>query len=214
MPIHPGHLDFQVIHDSLLRDLAERGRVTTFDKGNMLIREGDRGDTMLVILAGRVKVFSSNSEGKEVIYNIYGVGETIGEMALDHGTRSASVQAMEETICSVINHDELRRYISANPDFAMHLVAMLIGRTRTAVESLRQMALLDVHGRLVNLLTSLTPEHKGVGKVTERLSQQELADRVGASRDMVSRILLNLEEEGYVEIRSRQIDVLKPLPKE
>lgn len=214
MPVRPGSLDFQVIQDSLLRDLAERGRATSFTKGDVLIREGDRGDTMLVILSGRVKVFSSNSDGKEVIYNVYGVGESIGEMALDHGTRSASVQAMEETTCSIINHDELRRYIAANPDFAMQLIAKLIGRTRMAVESLKQMALLDVHGRLVNLLTSLTPEHKGVGKVTERLSQQELADRVGASRDMVSRILHNLEEEGYVEIRSRQIEVLRPLPKD
>lgn len=214
MALRPGTLDFQVIQDSLLRDLAERGRVTSFGKGDVLIREGDRGDTMLVILSGRVKIFSSNSDGKEVIYNIYGVGETIGEMALDHGTRSASVLAMEETTCSIINHDELRRYIAANPDFAMQLIAKLISRTRVAVESLRQMALMDVHGRLIKLLTSLTPDHKGVGNVTERLSQQELADRVGASRDMVSRILHNLEEEGYVEIRSRQIEVLRPLPKD
>lgn len=214
MGLRPGTLDFQVIQDSLLRDLAARGRVTSFAKGDVLIREGDRGDTMLVILSGRVKVFSSNSDGKEVIYNIYGVGETIGEMALDHGTRSASVLAMEETTCSIINHEELRRYIAANPDFAMQLIAKLIRRTRVAVESLRQMALMDVHGRLVKLLSSLTPDNKGIGNVTERLSQQELADRVGASRDMVSRILHNLEEEGYVEIRSRQIEVLRPLPKD
>ena len=214
MSLRPRSLDFQVIQDGLLRDLAERGRVTSFGKGDVLIREGDRGDTMLVILSGRVKVFSSNSDGKEVIYNIHGVGETIGEMALDHGTRSASVLAMEETTCSIINHEELRRYIAANPDFAMQLIAKLISRTRIAVESLRQMALLDVHGRLVKLLTSLTPDQKGIGNVTERLSQQELADRVGASRDMVSRILHSLEEEGYVEIRSRQIEVLRPLPKD
>ena len=205
---------FDVVKEPLLRELAEHGRITTFNKGEMLIREGERGETLFILLRGRVKVFSANNEGKELILDTRGAGETLGEMTLDDGVRSASVAALEETTCSIVTHDEMRRYIVANPEFALQLILYLIGRTRGAVESLKRMALLNVHGRLTNLLTSLTPKQQGIGYITEKLSQQQLAERVGASRDMVSRILHELADEGYVAIHSKQIEVLKPLPKE
>jgi CRP/FNR family cyclic AMP-dependent transcriptional regulator len=200
------------IRESLLRTVAEQGRITTFRKGTLIIREGERGETMFVILSGRVKVFSSSREGKEVILDVHGPGETIGEMALDEGLRSASVVTLETTTCSVISRDMMRRFVTDNPDFALQLIAKLIQRTRMAVENVKRLALLDVHGRLTALLSGLTPGHAGVGVLTERMTQQELADRVGASRDMVSRILHDLAKEGYIAIRSRRIEVLKELP--
>lgn len=205
-------IQFAAISESLLRAVAEQGRITTFAKDSMIIREGERGDTMFVILSGRVKVFSSNREGKEVILDMHGPGETIGEMALDEGLRSASVVTLEPTTCSLISRDMMRRYVTANPDFALQLIAKLIRRTRIAVENVKRLALLDVYGRLTSLLISLTPEQCGVGVLTERMTQQELAERVGASRDMVSRILHDLAEGGYVAIRSRRIEVLKRIP--
>ena len=203
---------FIAIRESLLRAVAEQGRITTFAKDSMIIREGEHGDTMFVILAGRVKVFSSNRDGKEVILDTHGPGETIGEMALDEGVRSASVITLDATTCSVITREMMRRYVAENPDFALQLIAKLIRRTRIAVENVKRLALLDVYGRLVALLSSLTPEQSGVGVLTERMTQQELAERVGASRDMVSRILHDLAEGGYVAIRSRRIEVLKRIP--
>jgi CRP/FNR family cyclic AMP-dependent transcriptional regulator len=200
------------IRESLLRTVAEQGRITTFRKGTLIIREGERGETMFVILSGRVKVFSSSREGKEVILDVHGPGETIGEMALDEGLRSASVVTLETTTCSVISRDMMRRFVANNPDFALQLIAKLIQRTRMAVENVKRLALLDVHGRLTALLSGLTPGHAGVGVLTERMTQQELADRVGASRDMVSRILHDLAKEGYIAIRSRRIEVMKRLP--
>ncbi|MBC7623835.1 MAG: Crp/Fnr family transcriptional regulator [Aeromicrobium sp.] len=204
---------FEVVKESLLRALAEHGRITTFNKREMLIREGERGETLFILLRGRVKVFSANNEGKELILDTLGPGDTLGEMTLDAGVRSASVEALEATTCSVVTADEMRRYITANPEFALQLITHLIGRTRIAVENLKRMAPLNVHGRLTTLLTSLTPKQQGTGYITEKLSQQQLAERVGASRDMVSRILHDLAAEGYVAIHSKQIDVLKPLPK-
>jgi CRP/FNR family cyclic AMP-dependent transcriptional regulator len=204
---------FKVVKQPALRELAEHDRVTTYQKGELLMREGEHGETLVISLSGRVKVFSSNNEGKELILDTRGAGETLGEMTLDAGLRSASVAALEETTCSVVTHDEMRRYIVANPEFALQLILHLIGRTRGAVESLKRMALLNVHDRLTNLLTSLTPKQQGIGYITEKLSQQQLAERVGASRDMVSRILHKLANEGYVAIQSKQIEVLKPLPK-
>jgi CRP/FNR family cyclic AMP-dependent transcriptional regulator len=208
----PSADQFVAIRESLLRAVAEQGRITSFPKDSMIIREGERGDTMFVILSGRVKVFSSNRDGKEVILDMHGPGETIGEMALDEGLRSASVVTLEPTTCSLITRDMMRRYVAANPDFALQLIAKLIRRTRIAVENVKRLALLDVYGRLTSLLNSLTPAQSGVGVLTERMTQQELAERVGASRDMVSRILHDLAEGGYVAIRSRRIEVLKPIP--
>ena len=203
---------FVAIRESLLRAVAEQGRITTFAKDSMIIREGEHGDTMFVILAGRVKVFSSSRDGKEVILDTHGPGETIGEMALDEGLRSASVITLEPTTCSLITRDMMRRYVAANPDFALQLIAKLIRRTRIAVENVKRLALLDVYGRLTGLISSLTPEQCGVGVLTERMTQQELAERVGASRDMVSRILHDLAEGGFVVVRSRRIEVLKQIP--
>ena len=203
---------FVAIRESLLRAVAEQGRITTFAKDSMIIREGEHGDTMFVILAGRVKVFSSSRDGKEVILDTHGPGETIGEMALDEGLRSASVITLEPTTCSLITRDMMRRYVAANPDFALQLIAKLIRRTRIAVENVKRLALLDVYGRLTGLISSLTPDQCGVGVLTERMTQQELAERVGASRDMVSRILHDLAEGGFVVVRSRRIEVLKRIP--
>ena len=210
----PRPLRFEVIKESLLRELAEHGRITTYQKGDLLIREGERGETLFILLTGRVKVYSSNNEGKELILDTLGPGETFGEMTLDRGIRSASVAALDPITCSVVTADEMRRFITANPEFALPLITHLIGRTRIAVENLKRMALLNVQGRLTSLLTSLTPKQQGVGYITEKLSQQQLAERVGASRDMVSRILHDLAAEGYVTIHSRQIEVLKQLPKQ
>ena len=210
----PRPLRFEVIKESLLRELAEHGRITTYQKGDLLIREGERGETLFILLTGRVKVYSSNNEGKELILDTLGPGETFGEMTLDRGIRSASVAALDPITCSVVTADEMRRIITANPAFALQLITHLIGRTRIAVENLKRMALLNVQGRLTSLLTSLTPKQQGIGYITEKLSQQQLAERVGASRDMVSRILHDLAAEGYVAIHSRQIEVLKQLPKQ
>ncbi len=208
----PTPVHFAAIRESLLRAVAEQGRIITFAKDHVIIREGERGDTMFVILSGRVKVFSSNREGREVILDTHGPGETIGEMALDEGLRSASVLTLELTTCSLITRDMMRRYVAANPDFALQLIAKLIRRTRIAVDNVKRLALLDVYGRLAVVLTSLTPGQCGIGVLTERMTQQELSERVGASRDMVSRILHDLAEGGYVAIRSRRIEVLKRIP--
>ncbi len=166
---------------------------------------------MYVILRGKVKVFSVGRSGKEVILDVHGPGETVGEMALDGGTRSASVQTIEPTTCSVVSRQALRQAIVENPDFALQQIVRLIGRTRLAVENVKRIALLDVEGRLRDILTKGATEKSGVGLFAPRMTQLELAERVGASRDMVSRILRDFESKGLIELRSRQIRILQPL---
>ena len=104
------------IGDPMVRELATRGQVRAFPKNAVIINEGDRGDSLYVILTGRVKVYVSDDDGREMILDIYGPGDYVGEMALDGRPRSASVMTLEQTSCSVVTRDELRSAIGAYVD--------------------------------------------------------------------------------------------------
>lgn len=202
------------ISDPMVRELASRGQVRTFPKNAVIINEGDRGDSLYVLLSGKVKVYVSDDDGREMILDMYGPGDYVGEMALDGRPRSASVMTLEPTSCSVVTRDELRRAIGANPDIAMSLIATLIDRARIATDNVKNLALMDVYGRVARLLLSLAKEDGGKLVVPERMTQQDIADRVGASRDMISRIFKDLTIGGYVTIENRTITIhRKPPPR-
>jgi CRP/FNR family cyclic AMP-dependent transcriptional regulator len=200
------------IGDPMVRELALRGQVRAFPKNAVIINEGDRGDSLYVILTGKVKVYVSDDDGREMILDIYGPGDYVGEMALDGRPRSASVMTLEPTTCSVVTRDELRSAISANPDVAMGLIATLIDRARIATDNVKNLALMDVYGRVARLLLSLAKEDGGKLVVPERMTQQDIADRVGASRDMISRIFKDLTIGGYVTIENRTITIHRKPP--
>jgi len=200
------------IGDPMVRELALRGQVRAFPKNAVIINEGDRGDSLYVILTGKVKVYVSDDDGREMILDIYGPGDYVGEMALDGRPRSASVMTLEPTTCSVVMRDELRSAISANPDIAMGLIATLIDRARIATDNVKNLALMDVYGRVARLLLSLAKEDGGKLVVPERMTQQDIADRVGASRDMISRIFKDLTIGGYVTIENRTITIHRKPP--
>jgi len=193
-------------------ELASRGRIQNFRKGVVIIQEGDVGDTLYIILAGRVKVFATGEDGREIVLDIHGRGECIGEMALDGGPRSASVITLEPTTCSVVTRATLREHIAKYPDIAFELLAKLIRRVRRATLNVKNLALLDVYGRVTRLLTELAVEQEGKLVIAEKLTHQDIAERVGASREMVSRLLKDLALGGYLEVRERHIILKKPLP--
>ncbi len=196
-----------------LHALVAHGVLRTYRKGTLIIDEGSHGDTLYVVLKGHVKAFSSDARGREVTYGVYGAGEYFGEMSLDGGPRSASVMAMQATTCAVLARQTLRSYIAANPDFAFELISRVIHRARAATINARNMALLDVYGRVVQLLDSLaSPPVDGVRLLNERLTHADIAARVGCSREMVSRLLKDLERGGYTEQRQRHLVLLKRLP--
>jgi CRP/FNR family cyclic AMP-dependent transcriptional regulator len=201
------------IADTRVRELARIGQLRSMPRGTVFIHEGERGDSLYVILAGRVKVFVADDEGREMVLDIHEPGDYVGEMSLDGRPRAASVITMEPTVCSVLSREVLRSAIAADPDVAMHLISTLIGRARAATESVRNLALMDVYGRVARLLLSLAVEQPdGRLVVTEKLTQQEIADRVGASRDMVSRIFKDLTKGGYVTVVDRRIVINRKPP--
>jgi len=182
-----------------LRALAARGQPRRYGKGTLLIQEGDLGDTLFIIVSGRVKAFSSGERDREIVYGVYGPGEYFGEMSMDGGPRSASVITLEPTLGVAITRPTLLAHIAANPEFAFELIARVIRRARLATQSARSMALLDVYGRVVHLLDEMSlPQADGTRLIAERLTHAEIANRVGCSREMVSRLMKDLERGGYV----------------
>ena len=195
-----------------LRELAARGRMQQYRKDVVMLQEGDHGDTLYIVLAGRVKVFATGVDDREIVFDIHGPGEYVGEMALDGGPRSASVMTLEPTTCSVVTRVTLKDHIAKHPEFAFELLAKVIRRARRATESARDLALLDVYGRVRRLFDSLAVERDGTRLIPEKLTHQEIADRVGSSREMISRLLKDLSEGGYISVSEKLITLRKPLP--
>jgi CRP/FNR family transcriptional regulator, cyclic AMP receptor protein len=200
-------------NDSLVHALAARGVQRRYRRGTVLIQEGDKGDTLFIVISGKLRAYASDDSGKEITYGVYGVGEYVGEMSLDGGTRSASVITTEASVCAVVTRETLLGFISERPEFALELIAKLIRRARLATESARSMALVDVYGRLTQWLTQLSsPQSDGTRLITERITHQELANHLACSREMVSRLLKDLEKGGYVVLRDKRLVLLKALP--
>ncbi|HOZ65197.1 MAG TPA: Crp/Fnr family transcriptional regulator [Burkholderiaceae bacterium] len=196
-----------------LRALASRGVLRNYRKNTIIITENDPGDTMFVLVQGRVKAYSSDVDGRELTYGTIDAGDYFGEMSLDGGPRSASVITLEPCVCAVIDRAEVRAYLAEAPDFAMTLINEVIRRARAATESARSMALLNVYGRVVALLESYGgPAKAGMPVLIFPVTHQDLASRVGASREMVSRLLKDLEKGEYVKLGVKRITLLKKLP--
>jgi CRP/FNR family cyclic AMP-dependent transcriptional regulator len=196
-----------------LRALAERGETRRYRKGTLLIQEGDYGDTLFIILSGRLRAFSSGEKEREITYGVYGPGEYLGEISLDGGPRSASVITLETSTCAVVARRTLERFIAERPEFAFELLAKVIRLARASTLSARQLALNDVYGRLKALLLSLVVEPADTGpRVAERLTHQEMANRLGCSREMVSRLMKDLERGGYLVVEDHRFVLGKTLP--
>ncbi|HXN16269.1 MAG TPA: Crp/Fnr family transcriptional regulator [Usitatibacter sp.] len=208
----PNATQLAAIQDAFVKALAALGRVRTYPKNTVFITEGDSSDSVFVVLSGKVKVFVSDNEGREMILDTHGPGEYVGEMAMDGKPRSASVMTLEPTTFSVVARDPIREAIRKNPDFALDMIAKVIDRARLATSSVKHLALLDVYGRVARLLLEMAVETDGKLLIPDKITQQEIAERVGASRDMVSRIFRDLTIGGYITVEHRMITINKKPP--
>ena len=201
------HLDEQA-----LRALAPGGAVRSYAKNVVIVSEGDTTDSLYVVLSGRVKAFVSDESGREAVVNTIGVGDYFGELVLDGGPRSASIMTLEPCRLFVIPQADVERLLEANPAFARDLLRKLIGKVRSLTGRVADLALKDVYARLVKFIDENAADEQGRRVISERLTQSDIAERIGGSREMVSRILKDLAVGGYVAIESRQIVVLRDLP--
>jgi CRP/FNR family cyclic AMP-dependent transcriptional regulator len=201
------HLDEQA-----LRAMAPGGSVRSYPRSVVVVTEGDPTDSLYVVLSGRVKVFVADDNGKELVLGTIAAGDFFGELVLDGGPRAASIMTLEASRFFIIPQRDAEALLSGNPQFARHLMRKLIGKVRSLTERVRDLALRDVYSRLVRFLEEQAVEHEGRRVVRERLTQAEIAARIGGSREMVSRILSDLSAGGYVGLEARQIVLLRKLP--
>jgi CRP/FNR family transcriptional regulator, cyclic AMP receptor protein len=216
MPDHPSHFSDSTppgAMSELLAELAARGKENRYRKGTLLIREGDVGETLFIILKGQLRAYTTGDKDRELTYGIYGPGEYIGEMSLDGGPRSASVVTLEASTCVLVTRTTLQNFIAERPDFAFELLSKVIRRARAATLSAKQMALNDAYGRLAALLTKLAQaQPDGTLLVPGPLTQKDISFRLGCSREMVARLLKDLQRGDYIAVDRGGIRLLKTLP--
>jgi CRP/FNR family cyclic AMP-dependent transcriptional regulator len=194
-------------------DLLKTANVRSFPRNTIVISEGDDTDAVYFILGGRVKVYLSDENGREVDIGFLGSGEYFGEMALEPGYRSASVITMEPCKLAVVRMEDFRLFLRNHPDFAYQLITRLIRRARTVTKSLKNLALLDVYGRLSQLLHELAKPEGESWVIDEPMSQHQIACRIGCSREMVSRIFKDLVAGNYLSVYRGRIEIKRRLPR-
>ncbi|TMH39110.1 MAG: cyclic nucleotide-binding domain-containing protein [Betaproteobacteria bacterium] len=177
-----------------------------YPKDSTIIAAGDSTDALYIVISGRLKVIMSDNEGREVILAILNPGEFFGEMGLiDQAPRSATVVTLESCELLTITRTDFTKCLQKNFDFTMNVMRGLVKRLREADTKIGSLALMDVCGRVARLLMEMAETIDGQKVITKRLPKQQIAKMIGASREMVSRVMKDLETNGHIEVRARQI---------
>ena len=180
-----------------------------YPKNAVVLTEGEMGDSLFMIQSGKVKVFIGDPDGREMILKILGPGDFFGEMSMiDKQPRSASVTTLEGCTFLVMTHAAFEKCIEQAPRIANMVMRILAQRMREADKKIGTLALMDVYGRVASTLLELAVPIDGKLMVGEKLSQQDLANMVGASREMVNRILKDLSDRGFISVESKAITII------
>ena len=197
---------FASFPEEQLRVIATTVTRRSAARANTIMAAGDATDSLYIVLSGRLKVMMSDSDGKEVILAILGPGEFFGEMGLiDEEPRSASVVTLEPCELLSIAKRDFRKCLAENFEMSMAVMRGLVRRLREADRKIGSLALLDVYGRVSRLLLDMAETVNGEKIVTKRLPKQDIAKMIGASREMVSRVMKDLQVGGYIEMRGSSI---------
>lgn len=219
---------FSGLSEQAIAAIEHRMSMRSFPKNSILISEGDRSSTLYFILSGRVKVYVSDDNGREFILNTLDTGDYFGELGiLDDENRTATVMALEPVSFKILQKKDFDSLRKEFPEIDQALILNLVRRVRQLTDNVKTLALHDVYGRIRKLFQHLSDKDKEHQKennqkesstkekstmIREKLTQQEIANRVGSSREMVARILKDLEEGGYIRMEKKQLEVLKALP--
>lgn len=195
-------------------DLLENHMITrTFRKNTVIINEGDQANSLYIILSGMVKVFLSNEDGKEIIINTLGEGDHFGELALlDDAPRSASIMTTEKSSLGTISKADFVTVLSKHPELALKLIQELTRRIRLLSDNVKTLALMDVYGRVAKTLLGMAKHEDGMLLIENRPTQQDIANRIGASREMVARIMKDLATGNYISIDGKRLIINEKLP--
>ena len=197
---------FELLDDECLKPLTRVAMLRSIPRHTVVLHAGDNTDAIYFVLSGALKVQISDEEGREVILSMLGPGELFGEMgALDDHPRSATVLAVEASEVVMIGKVEFKQCLVDNPDVSLFIMRNLTRRLRLADRNIESLALLDVYGRVARLLLEAAEVVDGQKVVTHKLSKQDIAKMIGASREMVSRVMRDLTAHGLVHERDGQL---------
>ena len=172
-----------------------------FKRGELIVEQGKKSNALFIILTGRARVLTTDARGREVILASLAPGDYIGEMSLiDNEPHSASVRAELQTDVLMLGRVEFARCLPENTSMAYAVMKGLVQRLRHADRKIESLALMDVYGRVARALIEAShTDAEGKSVIRDKVSRQDLAKMVGASREMVSRVMKDLEERGYIE---------------
>jgi len=195
---------FSMVTEAQAAAVAASLTKVRYKRGDMIVRQGDRSACLHIILSGRARVIKRHKNGQEVILATMTQGDCIGEMSLiDNMPHSASLQAVSQTDALVLPHSDYARWLPEEGSLGMAVLRGLTRRLRRADRNVTSLALVDVHGRVARvLLECAVREPDGRRLISEKISRQDVANMVGASREMVSRVMGYLEERGCIETLS------------
>lgn len=204
---------FSGLSDEAIEHLLQMLRHRQVGRGEVIVREGEESDCFYLILSGKAKVIIRNSDEREFIISFLKSGEFFGEMGmLDNQPRSATVVAVTPCELLLVGKSDFEAFLSGNYEIARYMLRSFAHRMRTVIRKIESLTMLDVYGRVARELldNSELIDHERVYRY--RISKQEFAEMLGASREMVSRVLKDLEEEGFVEKRSDRL-IIHDIPK-
>ena len=171
-----------------------------FRRGELVVEQGRKSNALFILLNGRARVLTSDSRGREVILAVLESGDYVGEMSLiDNQPHSATVRAEVQTDMLILGRAEFARCLPENSSLSYAIMRGLVTRLRSADRQIESLALLDVYGRVARALLDMAQEENGQRTIRGKVSRQDLAKVVGASREMVSRVMKDLEERGLIE---------------
>lgn len=198
--------------EGILAELAKLGDTRTWEPGATVVSEGAVADCMYIIHSGELRAVVSGDGGRSVELNTLGPGEFFGELMLGGELRAATVEVTVRAQLTRVTRVEVERVLASRPDLAMQMIQRLVQRVRTLTQTVGRLASVDVYGRLVGLFDVLAVDDHGQRVVPGPLSQARIAERLGASRAMVNRLLQDLARGGYIDVSRERILLLKKLP--
>lgn len=193
--------------------VARHASIRRLRANTVVCRQGETGSTLYLIRSGRVKRYIAWDDGREVVFDHLGPGDYFGEVPLLMDlAHPASVATLEETALVVIGRQVFLQCVQDHPCVLWNLARGLARRLSEMTASFAAMALEDCFGRVVKVLAEGSGEEDGL-QVTSPLTQRDIAARIGCSREMVSRVMTQLRNEGYVRREGRRLVILNPLPR-
>lgn len=204
---------FSELDEAALQQILARSRTLSLRKNAILMSEGDIGESMYVILSGSVRIFVSEEDGNEMTLSIDGRGACIGEISLlDDEPRTASAVTTEKSEVLAISKASFIELLAEHPNIALDIIRALTARLRRATDGIRSLALRNVYQRLVLKLEELSTTRDDEKFLERKYSHQELGKMIGASREMVGKVMAELVKGGYVEVRDQHLHLLREFP--